>query len=321
MKNENITSTKILAHLDRISGDFRPITADIFLNNYCNCNCSYCTYKRWEFDEGSKAMTFEEFVKYAERLLQLGVKGFILSGGGEPLLIPDFDKITAWLDERNIEYGINTNFGVLKYCKPQYLKVSLDGYSEKTYSALRGVNIYKRVIQNIKTFAEWKKNNSPQTSLGIQMLVKKAKDVRRFYNEHKNLEVDYIVFRPVESTDGQYYADKHNDVERKKIIKAVKELQKKDNRVSLNFKWNLTDKKFNVCTASWAQIAINQNGEVMYCCHKPYEIVGHILDDDILEKKRKFATNMAMCDIPCRMTAPNMTVDTLRTSQKNKNFI
>ena len=45
----------------------------------------------------------------------------------------------------------------------------------------------------------------------------------------------------------------------------------------------------------------------MYCCHKPYEVVGHVLDPDILEKKESFRTNMAACDVPCRMTAPNTT--------------
>lgn len=321
MKNENITSTKILAHIDRIAGDFKPITADIFLNNYCNCNCSYCTYKRWEFDEKAKAMSFDEFVKYATRLLDLGVKGFILTGGGEPLLIPDFDKITAWLDEHHIEYGINTNFGVLRYCKPQYLKVSLDGYDEKTYSALRGVNIYDKVVDNIKTYSVWKKDCSPNTSLGIQMLVKKAKDVARFYDAHKKLDVDYIVFRPVESTGGEYYKNKKNEKECTKIIKEIARLQRKDSRVSMNFKWMLTGKTFNGCTANWAQIAINQNGEVMYCCHKPYEIIGHIMDDDILQKKAKAMTDMSMCDVPCRLTAPNMTTETLNRKQKNENFI
>lgn len=44
------------------------------------------------------------------------------------------------------------------------------------------------------------------------------------------------------------------------------------------------------------------------------EIVGHVLDWNILEKKESFRTNMAACDVPCRMTAPNIFVDQV-TSQ------
>ena len=74
----NITGTKMLHHIDRVLHDNRPITADIFLNNYCNNNCPYCTYKRWDFEDDSHYMSYENFVQYANRLLDLGVLGFIL---------------------------------------------------------------------------------------------------------------------------------------------------------------------------------------------------------------------------------------------------
>ena len=63
-------------------------------------------------------------------------------------------------------------------------------------------------------------------------------------------------------------------------------------------------------------------GEHMYCCHKPYQIIGHILDPDILEKKNRAATDMAGCDIPCRMTGPNMYVhEMLLAGRKDACFI
>ena len=61
-----INSGKILSHIDRVVGDHRPITADIFLDNYCNNDCSYCTYKRWEFDNDARSMPFDDFVKYVQ---------------------------------------------------------------------------------------------------------------------------------------------------------------------------------------------------------------------------------------------------------------
>ena len=64
--------------------------------------------------------------------------------------------------------------------------------------------------------------------------------------------------------------------------------------------------------AAWAQIAVNERGEVMFCCHKPYEVVGHIMDEDILTKKAAAVTDMCECDIPCRMTAPNMWMAAMR---------
>ena len=91
----SITDNKIFAYIDRVFGERTPITADIFLNNYCNNNCPYCTYRRWEFDADAYSMPFEDFVKYATRLKELGVQGLILTGGGEPTISKDFDKIVG----------------------------------------------------------------------------------------------------------------------------------------------------------------------------------------------------------------------------------
>ena len=77
---KNITGEKMLSHIDRIAGEKKPITADIFLTNYCNNRCPYCTYGRWELDTGAQAMRYEDFITYAKRLAVMGVQGFILTG-------------------------------------------------------------------------------------------------------------------------------------------------------------------------------------------------------------------------------------------------
>ena len=323
---EYISGDKMFAHMDRIIGEHKPITADIFLTNYCNNNCPYCTYNRWEFDEGARSMSYGDFVKYVSRLLDFGVKGIILTGGGEPTIAKDFDKIVNWLTNNNIHYGVNTNFNILHYFKPDYLKVSLDSWDEESYKNNRGVRMYETVRSNIIEYAKWIKNNSPSTSLGIQILAKNMGDVFKFYDANKDLDVDYISIRPMESTAGSYYknlvkTDAYVDMLPENIVKAINQLAALDKRVIKSFKWDLLDRQEDTCTASWAQIALNENGEVMYCCHKPYQIIGHIMDEDILEKKNKAMTDMSMCDIPCRMTAPNMEVKRILSLPKDANFI
>lgn len=140
----------------------------------------------------------------------LGSGAIILTGGGEPTLCPDFEKITAWLERNEVHYGINSNFNVLKYFKPDYLKVSLDGYDEDSYEKARGVRKYSAAIENIKAFAEWKREESPKTSLGIQFVANDSLAVKRFYAANKGLDVDYIAFRPMESTAGKFYGSQEN---------------------------------------------------------------------------------------------------------------
>ena len=199
--------------------------------------------------------------------------------------------------------------------------MSLDAYSNESYEQLRGVAAYETVRENIKAYAAWKKENSPGTSLGIQQLVKEPEDVKRFYDANKDLDVDYMVFRPVESTAGSYYRDERKKRDAEEIKKIVSGMAMDDERVTLNFKWGLLDRQEERCTASWAQMALNEKGEVMYCCHKPYQIIGHIMDEDILAKKMAAVTDMSMCDIPCRMTAPNLEVKKMEQARKDACFI
>lgn len=317
----NIAGDKMFSHIGRVLNDQRPITADIFLTNYCNNKCPYCTYGRWEMDAQAYSMKYEEFITYAERLRSLGVEGFILTGGGEPTINPDIMKITAWMEEQGIHYGINTNFNKLVYIKPDYLKVSLDGWSEESYEEKRGVRAYEKVRDNIARYESWKRINSPETSLGIQIVVETVEDVYEFYCANADLPVDYISFRPVESAAGKYYKGINSYTETIDIVKAVNILKKSDERVVLNFKWKMLDRQEDRCTAQWAQIAVDERGKVMYCCHKPYQIVGYVMDENILEKKRAAYTDMSQCDIPCRMTAPNMFVSQIERERKDVFFI
>lgn len=297
-----ITGNKIFSHLDRLE-THRPITADVFLNNYCNNACPYCTYRRWEFENGARSMAYADFVRYATRLIELGVQGIILTGGGEPTISMDFNPIVRWLESRGIPYGINTNFNDMVYCSPRYLKVSLDAWDEDTYEMCRGVRAYQQVRDNIITFAEDKPDG---TNIGIQLLATSSSSVYNFWLANRDLPVDYIVIRPVESTHGSYYQqDLDTEFKPIEIIKAIQDIQKQDTRVVANYKWRLLYREFDECIGQWSQIALNEIGEVMYCCHKPYQIVGHIMDEDILEKKSKAVTDMKMCDIPCRLAGVN----------------
>lgn len=315
-----ITANKLLQYPERIAGDFRPITADIFLTNYCNNKCSWCTYNRWELDPASIGMKFEDFKRYVDKLISLGVQGVILTGGGEPTINKDFERITEYLENQGIHYGINTNLNKLRLFKPDYLKVSLDGYDEESYERVRKVRAYAKAIANIQTYLDWKKINSPKTNVGIQMVVTDTEDVQRFYAANAFLDVDYIVYRPVESTNGGYYtAENAGEVVR--AVRAIKELGEKDKRVILNYKWKHLTTHFDRCSAHWAQIALDEKGNVIYCCQKPYEIVGHIMDDDILEKYAAAHTDMSMCDVPCRMTAANLTFDAVTKPVANAQFI
>lgn len=276
---EYITDNKLSYYGERCLWNKKPITAEMIMTNFCNYNCEYCRYLH-----GSGYFKIDDFINASERLVEMGVRGYILTGGGEPMLNPDIEKILNYLDNRGLKYGINTNGTMFVPCKAEWVKVSIHKNDEKVY-------------QNIGLFKEY------AAVVGIQSIIKNKNDILKFYEAYKNLDVDYIIFRPIEATGGGLYSER--DIS--EMLNVLFQLKKDDNRVKINYKLRMVWNKFKDCHANWCVITVDYDLNVWYCCHKPSEIMGSVFDLDILEKKAKHITDMEECDVPCRMTDMNMT--------------
>lgn len=290
-----ISTNKLYFNLDNYEKGKIPVTAEIILNNFCDYNCSYCRYKK-----GDKYIKFETFEKVIKKIKELGIKTVILTGGGEPLLHKDIEKIFKILEENKIKYGINTNFSKYIKTKAEWIKVSLH---ENNYT--------DKVLRNIEKI---KKENN-KTVVGIQLIIKEKKDIEKFYNKFKNVNCDYISFRPLELKEEFY---KQEDV--KEIKKELSKLKTKDKRIIINGKWDYIFKKYNKCYANWSVITIDYNANVWYCCHKPQEVVGSFFDENIIQKKNEYKTDIKTCEKPCRMSGTNEAFENFLNA-KHKNFI
>ncbi len=309
-----ITSNKIEIYWDRVlSPTPSPVTAELFLTEFCNNKCHYCRYGN---TTGGK-ISLSDFKLYVNRLKSLGVRGVNLTGGGEPTVHPQFMEICQYLDSIDLPYGINTNLNIpLDFANPRWLKVSIDAISREDYQEKRGVDSLEKVISNIISF----KAAHPKTNLGIQCLVENVEQATKFYERFKDLPANYIVYRPMESTKS-FYGIEHA----RGIIEELNQLVLVDDRNKLNYKWEFLSTRFDKCYANWSVITLDINGNVLYCCQKPNEIVGHILDSDILSKKSAFKTNMSKCEVPCRLSGANtwyqQNGDRIRALQCDKEFI
>lgn len=289
-----IRGNKLNGFLERIEFEHKPITADIFLTGYCNNKCYYCRYSK----RSGKYISYNDFVKYIERLKEIGVRSVILTGGGEPTINPDFEKICQYLNDIGMPYGINTNMNIMVFPKPVFLKVSLDYGNKKDYKLNRGKYTFNTVIENINKYYNWKNSFSKNTVLGVQCVAETLHQVQDFYNTVKNINVDYIQFRPIEKKGGYASNNKYNE-----ILHFIENLN--DERVKSSFKFKMLDYRPKECIANWSVIAINVNGDVPYCCHRPDEIIGNIMDFNILKKIQSYKVNMDLCEIPCRLSGAN----------------
>lgn len=319
--NDNIMANKLIYHLDRLVLDRRPITADVFLTNFCNNACHYCNYaKHKSIDREKRYVKIDDFIRNVERLVNFGVNGIILTGGGEPTINPDFDKITQFLEINAIEYGVNTNFVEYKQMRPSFLKVSLDAHDKESYLEMRGVDMFDSVIANVKRYIRWKRDNSVGTNVGLQMLVTNPENILKFYEAHKDILFDYMVFRPYESRNSSYYSGgKIEDIE--KSVKIIKSIAEKDNRIIANYKWNHLFNGFQQCYGHWTQMAVNESSEILFCCHKPQEVICKLHDSNAFNKWKQAKTDISTCDIPCRLSGINDFIRKIEHCPSNVNFI
>lgn len=287
-----IRGNKLEQYMERCEKKDRPITAEVFLTDYCNLKCNYCRYA----NKSGKYMQFTDFVAYATRLVQLGVRGFILTGGGEPTLNPEFRKISEWLERNGIPYGINTNLVHEVLCHPNFIKVSIDAGTRERYKAIRGVDKLDDVLHHLRDLIEYKKRGGYEMRIGVQCVAaNNIDDVKTFYEATKEFDVDYIYIRPVE-------AHEHIGMS---LDEVKKTLPADDKRITYSFKYGLLDYQPAWCIANWSVITVDVDGNVPYCCHRPKEIVGHVLDLNIMEKKKNHHVDMRKCEKPCRLSGAN----------------
>ena len=117
-REDLLTSTgkKILRHPEQVKNYFNAdprsiISAHISPEGNCNLNCSYCSVRLRKRKEHINIFKLENYI---DTLVKYGCKAVILTGGGEPTLYPDFDKLMNILSYYNLQVGLITNGTMIK---------------------------------------------------------------------------------------------------------------------------------------------------------------------------------------------------------------
>lgn len=283
---------KLKYFYERVLFDQRPITADLFITDFCNLDCDYCRY-----EHSGDHMPFDLFVDIVKRLVEMGVRGFVISGGGEPLINPDIDRILEWLNKNKISYGINTNgTRIPGNINPRWIKFSVDYIEFRKYAGKKGGDL-NEVLNNIKKT----RGISPGSVIGVQIVVADEGEIRDFCNYFYEWDVDYISVRPIESVDYKYQG---------KIFGISRELDRirDDPKIIISYKWEYIYPRFDgykKCYGWWTILNIDHEGMVRYCCNQFDEVVGSVFESNIMHKLSRHKIDMDRCEIPCRKSGIN----------------
>lgn len=227
-----------------------PIHIRIKPTNVCNHNCSYCAYRVSNLQLG-KDMVARDYIprektmEIIDDIVEMGVKSVSFSGGGEPFCYPYLFDVVEKLSKIKVKFACLTNGsrlnGELAEIFAHYgtwLRISIDGWDDKSYSFYRGVKIgeFTKVMNNMANF----KKLDGKCYLGVVIIVDKhnAAHIYKFIKKLKDVGVGSVKVSPcIVSNDGTENNNYHQPIFEKVKGQVKKAIE------------NLTDDNFEISDA------------------------------------------------------------------------
>ena len=294
-------SKKIFYHLENIK-DYKdgkrpfPVTVEIDLTNNCNHKCSFCFYAD-SIGRGRMPFLVTDVLKERiKEMRQLGVKGISFTGGGEPMLHPDFMNILNYTKQLGFDVGLITNGSAINEKKIKqlnedltWIRISMAGGDPKSYQKVQGVNQFQKVIDNLKLIYDEKISQKSQLNIGVRVLItpNNINSLLNFHKKFNNIGVDYIQVAPDQYTKdgGKFWLSHKSQQIFKKIEKNLGKL--KINLLTSSYVWG--QDKLNIpkkCYAHFFKIVLVAEGDLMFCQNARGEkkyIIGNIYNKTLKE--------------------------------------
>lgn len=269
-----------------------PCLVEIEPTTRCNLKCKMCEHTYW--NEPPADMTFEQFKYILSQFPNLKWLG--LTGIGESFMNKDFMKMLKYAKSKKIYVEIYDTFYFVdkKIAKElidmgiDRIQPSIDAATKETYENIRVNSNFDRVVKNLKTLIDLKKERGltfPEFSFHYVASKLNVHEIPAFVDFVHSLdpEIKKVAFtntlHPFKETKNL-----HLDSVPDKIINETEEKAKKFGiRVGWNF--NIRDKKFlppmEDCTF-WINPFIFATGHVIICC------AGNEANQRELQKKHSF---------------------------------
>ena len=280
---------KILAWMDG-KGQLPPpveCNCDIFAG--CNVNCYFCITQRYlrtnPAEVGERRALPRDYVgRLVDFMSEWGVKGFCISGGGEPTLHKGFPGMTEYAVSKGMKAAVFTNgtnmndaiADSLLAC--QFVSLSINAIDSASYKKIMGVDAWDIVNVNMTLLAKKKRNS--ETFLCVRMLVL-PENYRHIYNVclwAKNIGLSGFNVRPVdfEREDIQGHKALYLPVEQiKEEFARCHELEDENFKVfTITHKFDdcfHVKHYFPICLATPLLIPVLQDGNAYLCVDKKME--------------------------------------------------
>lgn len=338
--NEFNSVKKILHYQDKLSRFLDAgktlIVTEFDLTNRCNNNCPLCVGVK----ENGSELTWDEIKMIVEGLRKMDNKGVIISGGGEPLLHPDFIRTLELIKNSGMQIGLNSNglaldrekaLAIAKYCT--YFRISLDAGTPEMYKRTHGMpeKSFEKVCENMRLMADVKKETGSLVSFTAGFLTSKVTscDMEKFVVLCRDSGVGAAQFRP-------FTGDETDITEEYKRLKEKYETDDFKVRASLQKYTRFEkgpEKDYRRCHGMFFSTVVTADAKVFACLHHRQEqdfLIGDMRKEgktfeEVWNSYRKWQVyeniDLSKCPPYCRNDSFNSALEELTGDCIHKEFL
>jgi len=226
-----------------------PISVEIDPSNACNLKCGFCMFGEWRKDH-HEHLDLETYISLIGELQRMGTKSITFTGGGEPLMNPNFNLMVSIAKNLGFQIGLVTNGLLLNKVEDLeaflFIRVSLDAHNREDYKKVKGADHFDTVLENITNGLIRNK------TIGLSYVVgpHNNRDLQKAEDLANELGVCYLQIKP------SYIND------RKEIFN---DFEYPDGRPIIGTKRYLPEDNVP-CTIAALVGIVGANGEVYFCC-------------------------------------------------------
>ena len=303
-----------------------PITWELDLTLKCNQKCTDCVAGA----KGGTSMSAMQALSLAKQVRDVGGKGLILTGGGDPSLNPKgIEAVAGIMPMLLFTNGQDLDETMMRRILPKFegVRISLDAYDEKSAEKWRGIKpeAWHKMVENTAMLVRLRNELGCSTVIGTGYLTNAERNVgiTEFARISTECGVNYAQCRPMHMPPEKFGQDIVWGIEKfVRIFKKAKEqypvLTQSEQKYSLMIAGD-AERTYKTCHMGHFASTIGADGKLYFCCHTRYVpefCVGDLNEQslqEILQSGRiqeiQDTMSFEMCPELCRGDAVNRVLD------------
>ena len=260
-----------------------PITIEVDTSLSCSHQCPNCTFGNYHKPVYIKEHVIECILN---SIPELGVKGMIITGGGEPCLYKGLGSFVKDVSESGVDITLTTNgqqfdrhLDMLMHHLKR-VRFSIDAATPEAFYLTHGMKSrdFEKVLENIQLAVDYKKMYNLGIDIGVSFLIceQNFKDIEPSVELYRRVGVDFLHLKPMQYWDKKLKRFYHKPLtDFSGLISRVQSRNNEQFKVTISREAYYRETKnrisYKECHGAHFDVIVGADGKVYTCCHFKYQ--------------------------------------------------